>query len=520
MRREKGEGVGRTAGRSWAVRVGGLLAVASLAGCGGGGGDSGSPAGGGTSSATGTVRVKVTDVFGDPVAGALVWWETKLTGHISAETDPDGIAQLVDAPAGTGEVCARHLVRGRSCGGSADVTLDPGQVLELSRQLEPWNGGHIAVLDAFVPPDGVGADGRSLDVTVRVAQAGGSVDRPWFDWFNGWGCEARTGAELADLGPRCVAGASGSDVSYSFEFLAPNVIDSVEEGSRSTVVGLLIDQSDAGFSAVPRFARVPGDWVAPNDPQLFAAKLFADALLPGTPLLIAGFASDTASGSASSLARRPVTFFPVEAPGFIGSRSEAIDTLNALSGLVGGGAPLYEAIAIGIEFMADRAPPGSQPALVVLAHGEEDSGCSSDSQCAASRQAIIRRASETGVRLFLVSSGSDDEYYWSTLRTAAKAPMRQLALEGGLPLGVLPGTLRIAQQWISGSTGAQDIRFRLSSDTPGAFSPGAVVEGSLEARSSQQREALGSLCDATPEGPGGCTFLELPFRVRVPDRAP
>ena len=520
MRRDKGEGVGRTAGRSWAVRVGGLLAVASLAGCGGGGGDSGPPAGGGTSSGTGTVRVKVVDVFGDPVEGARVDWNIRSIGSHSAETDPDGIAQLVAVRAGTGEVCAFHNVRGLSCGGAADVTLDPGQVLELSRQLEPWNGGHIAVLDAFVPPDGVGADGRSLDVTVRVAQAGGSVDRPWFDWFNGWGCEARTGAELADLGPRCVAGASGSDVSYSFEFLAPNVIDSVEEGSRSTVVGLLIDQSDAGFSAVPRFARVPGDWVAPNDPQLFAAKLFADALLPGTPLVIAGFASDTASGNASSLAQRPVTFFPVDTPGFIGSRTEAIETLNALSGLVGGGAPLYEAIAIGIEFMADRAPPGSQPALVVLAHGEDDSGCSSESQCAASRQAIIRRASETGVRLFLVSSKWDAEYYALSGRTAAKAPMWQLALDGGLPLGVLPGTLRIAQQWVSGSTAVQDIRFRLSSDTPGAFSPGAMVEGSLAALSSWDPGPLGLGCGPSPEGPGVCPIVDLPFRVRVPDRAP
>jgi hypothetical protein len=337
-----------------------------------------------------------------------------------------------------------------------------------------------------------------------VAVTGAREGSSWF--LEGWGlgadsCEARTGAELAELGPRCIAGIGGGDISYGGELKDAGVVRTVAGLSRPNAVGLLIDQSEAGLSP---------HW-APNEPRLFHAKVLGDALLPDVPLVIAGFASDTASGSASSLPQRPVTFFPLAAPGFVASRPDAFETLSDLAGLVGGGAPLYEAIAAGIEFMADQAPPESLPALVVLADGV-DSSCGTPAQCAQSRRTIARRAQETGVRLFLAgfSAASREECAWlddeeesyvCSLTLAAKRPLQELSAVGGMPLA-LGWNLALVRQWLSGSMTVQDVRVRLTSQVEGAFWPGAVATGRL-------RGSNESYC------PFDCYVFALPFRVQI-----
>ena len=503
MRREKGEGVELAAGCRWAAGIGALVVAASLAGCGGGVSEK-EPAGGGAQSGgSGTLKVKVTDVAGDPVAGAIVSWYGN-TKTITVRTGADGTVQVDDVPSGRAEVCASHLVRGSSCGPSGYVTLQAGQVLEVVRQLELNDAFAVAVLGATVPPGGVGADGRSLDVTVRVAMTQGSEGESRLS--NMWvpQCEARIGAELGELGPRCISGPEG-DNSYAFDGVTEaSVITVLNDGPKSTAVGLLIDQSEAGLSS---------DW-NPNEPRLFAAKVLTDSLLPDASLALAAFAN------AALLPSQPVTFFPVDEPGFIGSRQSAFGVLQDLSGLVGGEAPLYEAIVTAIDFLVDRAPPGSEPALLVLADGRDDSSCSgfdpSPSKCAARRLDVVKRVTETGVRLFLVASDTDEEcigYFereYCQALVNAKEPLSELSRAGGIPLSVGPvqdltSPLGLARQWLSGTNRVQDVSFRLISDVPGAFAPGAVVTGALR------------VSDVTILVDGG---YELPFRVQVPDPAP
>jgi hypothetical protein len=525
MKRGAGDSGEVAAGRRWVLWLGALVAAAGLAGCGGSGGGgassggpppssnpppSGNPPAGPAPTGVGAVKVKVTDRFGDLVSGADVYVDARNFSATKA-TNASGEVQFDDVPAGRAEVCARHAVRGdfRNCW-YYPVTVDKDKVLEVSRQLEVYEPESAAVLQATVDPGGISTDGRRLDLTIRVAVTGAREGTSWF-LLDGWApgaeqCEARTGAELVELGPRCIASGLGGDISYVGELVSAGVVRSVAGLPRSRAVGLLIDQSEAGLSP---------DW-APNEPRLFHAKVLADSLLPDVPLVIAGFASDTATGSASALPRRPVTFFPVEAPGFIGSRPDAFETLNGLAGRVGGGAPLYEAIAAGIEFMADQAPPGSLPTLVVLADGT-DSSCGTPAQCAEWRRTIVRRAQETGVRLFLVGSSAiynedtdgeecsavDDEWesYLCLLTFGAKAPLQQLSAAGAMPL-VVSWSPELVRQWLAGSMTVQDVRIRLTSEVEGAFYPWNTVTGRL-------RGSNASWC------PWDCYVLSLPFRVQV-----
>jgi hypothetical protein len=264
---------------------------------------------------------------------------------------------------------------------------------------------------------------------------------------------------------------------------------------------MLIDQSEAGLSP---------DWT-PNEPRLFAARILADRLLPDTGLVLAGFASDEASGSSSGLPQRPVTFFPVEAPGLTTSRSEAFATLDDLSGMVGGGAPLYEAIAAGVDFMAERTSPDLRRVLVVLADGS-DSTCGTPAQCAQRRKALVGHARASGVELVLVGSRDEESCLhadWSyCLEIHAREALRLLAEDGGMPLVVantnsLHSPVLLVQQLLSGWATIQDVRLRLTSDSAGAFAPGAVVKGEFSGVNP-------SMC------PFDCWTVVLPFNVEVP----
>lgn len=494
-----------------------LIAVAiSLSACGGGDGPGSAggptpsggdlPSGGSGSTGTGSIRVKVTDALGESVAGASVWVSATDTSSL---TGPDGTVQFDDVPAGSSRVCAIHPVRGHTCSAPDPVMVENGKLLELSRRLEqvPWIDGVAAtVLSATVEPGGVSPDGRTLDVTLRTLVVGPEYKGSWFVDGNDWGynrvqvydCTARTDDELAELGPRCIRGVDGSDASYSFrQVINPGAVKTIRGPAVPWAVGLLIEQSDSGLSPHWR----------PNDPRLFVAKLFSDWLLPGTPLLLAAFASDEPSGVASNLPQRPVTFFPVESPAFLTNRRQGIAVLNDLSGQVGGGAPLYQAIASGIEFMAAHAPAGRQRALVVLADGA-DTTCGTPAQCAALRREIITRASDAAVQLFIVGGPSNDcTPDWCVTDPSDTQPLQLLAREGGFPIVVaaqpaLIAPMQLVRQWISGEMMVQDVSLRLTSETAGAFAPGATVMGKLTGANASQ-------C------PMGCEVHELIFSVEI-----
>lgn len=312
--------------------------------------------------------------------------------------------------------------------------------------------GSTGSAGAGVDPGGVRADGRSLDVTIRVAVPADVPGGSYFGEDSLYGlvaedCAARDGDELTQLGPRCIQSADGRDISYSFGGINDRgVLKATDRAPHPTAVGLLIEQGDAGLSST---------WM-PNEPRLFSAKLFTDGLLPDTRVALAAFASDEASGSASSLPQRPVTFFPVQSPGFSTSKSEAFAVLQNLSSLVGGGAR------------------GDAPVDL-------------------------------------------EEKYGSQGFYLAKVPLSDLAVEGGYPLAVgvsrnqfslaetadFNSPLELVRHWLAASEKVQDVRVRLTSGVDGAFAPGAVVKGQL-------------LGQNPNECPWYCYTYVLPFRVEIP----
>ena len=524
MNRRASDVEGLLAGRRGATWAAVLAAAIGMSACGGGG--SGQPPGGpsaagggpppavppsGGTNANGAVRVRVTDLFGDAVAGASVSWLTA-TGAATRKTDSEGVAQF-DHLAGEGRLCAHHPVRGHSCGESSDEGSGAvhNGVLEWSRRLRPHVQPEAAVLSATVGPGGVSEDGRRLEVTLRVAVSGPLVDGSWFVHGEGWGynglyaagCTARTGDELAARGPLCIRGLDGTDTPYSFgQVTGLGAARSIERPSVPTAVGLLVDQSDAGLSP----DRLP------NDSRLFAARLLTDRLLPGTPVLLGAFASDDPSGAASGLPQRPLTLFPVETPDYLTSRTEVFRVLYDLQELVGGGAPFYEAIAAGVDFMSARTPPERRRVLVVLADGS-DTSCGTPARCAALRRDIAGRLHDAEVELWVVAVDGDADWclpgYCESVGQVDEG-VSALAREVSVPVIVAPadGTglgspMELIRQWLEGPMTVQDISLYLTSETEGAFAPGSTVMGSMTGANHS-------------ECPMGCRVHQFFFSVEIP----
>jgi hypothetical protein len=131
-------------------------------------------------------------------------------------------------------------------------------------------------------------------------------------------------------------------------------------------------------------------------------------------------------------------------------------------------------------------------------------------QCSALRREIIARASDAAVELFIVGgSGTDCTPDWCATDPADAEPLQLLAREGGFPIviGGQPGlssAMELARQWLSGEMTVQDVRLRLTSETAGAFAPGATVMGKLTGANASQ-------C------PMGCRVHELIFSVEIPE---
>jgi len=473
-----------------------------IGGC-GGGGDAARPAGGeepaggaGGSPGIGSVRVKVTDYFGQPVASAQVYWIGPST--IETISDEEGNARLDNVPSGVASVCASHAVRGHACGPDDPVTIPVDSTLDLVRQLQPdWSPPIAAVLETRVDPNGLSPDGRTLDITIRVAVTQRPSVGSWFGADSNYplstaDCVAREGQELVDLGPRCIRGAGGTDTSYTFGRLIEFVAKAIDQPARPSTVGLLLDESAAVWSYEEYMV----------ESRLFAAKIFADKALPDIGLLLAGFAGDDPAGVyLSRLPQTPVTFLPAQNPGLFLSKPEMFEQLDGLAELSGGVAPLYAAILSSIDFVADHAIPGTRRVLVVMTNGRDDT-CGTPAQCVAMRGQIAARANDRDVELILLGP---DGIKPGTSR--AEEAISTLSVDTSAPLAVGSGTfheaLDLVQQLLGETVPVEDVRVRLMSEEPGAFHAGAIVAGALHGFNPGN-------C------PWDCYLYVLPFSVRVP----
>lgn len=473
------------------MRVLCLVSVFLLSACGGGGG--------GDDGATGSASVHVTDYFDQSVAGASVSLCGRQRCAGEASTDEEGNVTFEKFPAGPATLCASYPARG---GGCEEIIILAGRTITVGFKLElgslgRYGPGAVAVLNTRVATDGLGPDGRTLDIVIRVAVTNPPAVGSWFNADPVWieDCVAREGQELIDAGPRCIRGADGSDASYSFSGLrSPPVRQTIREPAQPATVGLLIDQS-AGFDQTRELVR---------EAHLFTAKIFADRVLPETAMLLAAFAADDpASGLVSLLPQTPVTFLPVDDPGPFLSKAETFAELDGLAELGGGVAPLYESVLSSINFVASHAIPGTRRMLVVMANGRDDA-CGAPAPCAALRAEIASLARDKDVELVLKPGYGGDiygDYY------PESDGLKELAVDAAAPL-IAGGALsydvfNLVQDLVEGEVAVEDLRIRLTSDVPGAFHPGASVVGTL----------FGTTAS---DCPFGCQTYLLPFAVRVP----
>ncbi|MDH3439974.1 MAG: hypothetical protein OEM63_04415 [Gammaproteobacteria bacterium] len=450
----------------------------------------GSPNQGVQDPGSGTLTVTVTDIFGQPVDSAEVAWLGP-NSQMTAITDDAGIARLENVPSVAATLCAHDAVRGLKCNDPTAVLVPADGTLNVERQLAPFVYGEaLAIMETSVTPGGLGADGRTLDVSFRFAVTGPASN--WFTDEDYWppvaDCDARFGQELSDLGPRCVDGPRGGDASYTFIQVnnAP-VPGTITQPIQSFTVGLLLDQSSPVAESSPDGTEA----------RVFAAKLFADAVLPDTGIVLAAFAADDPSGTNPSLlAQSPVTFLPEQNSGVLVNKPDIFDQLDRLPELSGGVAPLHDAILSSIDDFASRSIPGTRRVLVTLADGRDDT-CGTPQECTATRALIADRLGANNVELILIDDGD----------TRPDLASRTLATE--LPATLVVGaryyqtSLGLVRQLLGETFPIVDVNLRIGSADPDTFYPGAVIKGSI------------TLFNQT-SCPLGCAPFILPFSVRIP----
>lgn len=464
----------------------------AMAGCGGGGGNS-VPSGGGTSSGSGsgnppppapstgaraTLVVKVVDAFGTPVPIANVEHRSA-SGSVWGSTGPAGLTPALDVPAGAGTVFVSNIALGLQ---RADVDLGRGTSSELRLALQPFEFAAFGVLQAEVVPGSVTADGSSLELRVEVA-----VPAEFYRYQRPSGsalatlsrvdvarCDAREGDVLATLGPVCVDAGDGTDRDWQPVGEIDVGPKQVGSGVPAGPVLVLLDRSERAGQ------------VDTYEEHLFAAKSLVAGLLDDRPVALGAFADDGGpAGTASPLPEKPVTFYPVENPGWIADRVVALRALDSLRGTKGGTSALASAIDSGVDFILARSDASEHPALVVLTAGGAE-GCHFDSsnspddtaECLAIR-AAAERARQMGVTLWLMGPG-DGWYGRGSLAAAAR--------EARVPWVAAPseGTVHAASEVLRaallGRSAFHEVRFRISAEVAGTFVPGVVIRGGLAPR--------------------------------------
>lgn len=475
------------------ARVSGAILVALTMGltmlaCGGGGVGSNAPSGGGTGSGSGsgsgtgnpppapdlsaraTLVVTVVDAFGIPVPAANVQ-HYLASSSVFGQTSSEGTVTM-DVPAGAGRVTANSIL-GRK---EAAVDLARDARAELRLTLAPQSSGAFAVLDADVVPGSIAPDGRSVELRIVVGSGGGAPIYPHSVALGA--CVAREGVDLSALGPACVDRGDGTDRSWKPVGEAAVGPHQVGTAARAGPVLVLLDRSQRS-GEIDRYEE-----------HLFVAKALVAELLGSRSVAVGAFAGDGGpAGTASPLPERPVTFFPVENPGWIAERVVAFEALESLRGRVGGSSALAAAIDAGVDFLVARTVAMERPALVILTAGGSE-GCSFDeapgpnatSQCASIR-AAVERARQAGVTPWLVGPG--DSWYPSSTSYASPGSLISVAREAPVRWAAAPvegdvyAASEIVRAVLSGALAFREIRFRISADEEGSFAAGVEIRGAL-----------------------------------------
>jgi hypothetical protein len=466
-----------------------IAACILLTGCGGGSGTPGTPvatgaSGGGTdpgagestvdAGGTGTVHLRVTDEFDEPVGLAkfTVNSRTPSAGYgFSGVVDASGQIAVSQVPAGEVWAAAGDDAIGLF-GRSGEAQLRPNHQIDLEVIARPASETpSIGVGPSSVTTNGIQANGSSLEFDLRVFYVAGNI---WHERLFIGTPELRLAPCLPDLTndvpthiADCISGDSPVDVEYRVANGGRPLTVTVSHASHLAPfsVALLLDQS--------RNIAVSDPWHA----RLHAARYFLDTKSRTGSLALAAFAADDdASGEITLLPQQPVTTFPVEDPGFTPAGNDLFATLDSLADLEGGAAPLYQAIDRMLDFTAAHAPAAERRAVIVLTDGRDDV-CGTPEVCLGARSALIEKSRETGIEIVTIGlmTPTGDSRVLSGLADST----------GGIALWAKdPGQLSLIFSALGaildGSAEMHTLRFRIESPVLNAFRSGHTVFGTLE----------------------------------------
>ncbi len=481
-----------------------LLLTAVLASCGGGGGTPGSSAPQPDAVATGSLTVTVTDPDGEPLANATVTvydgQQTVVVG--TAASDQDGMVTFKAVPS-TALVTVIHSL-GYCRIEVADVRQAGSNALKAI--VQPASPVTVALHPVTVAAGSISADRTELELHVAIVASetarfvpssygsyAASQPTPYLrlDDCMVWLDSLRTT-------PTCVFESSGrvAAVDFSFDPVGTPAAPAAR-GPYSAL--LLLDQS-----------RRVADY-DPYDLRTLAAKHFIRRARSSTQadlVAVAGFAGQGGDVSLPPLLQQlPLWAPPHTATVFSADRFAQEAALDTLRPLVGGNAPVFDALGAALTLTAAQAPATGRRAIVALLGGGDDSGLS-ESQRQAALAALRQQQADTGIQVVLIAGRLNGDSVERKNLAELAAALRAPIIYSGYPKDWrekgdgLYAALDLAADLLAGSAlPSVEAVFRMKSDQPGGFQSGPTLHGTLWIES--------DLC------PMGCAELPLEFAVDI-----
>jgi hypothetical protein len=474
---------------------------------------------------TGTLVVSVNDTEGRPLGDASVTvFNRNQTKTLSSQpTDPGGRVTVGSLPTGV-RVSVLHDFAENYHTDLSSVAQGSSTVLPVTLQaVRPKPTA--ALLPVRIPVGGVSADRRELLLQVTVvASAQASFRRAEFgdgssgstpslglalgEWdADGNKFQCRVWLDRTRTLPSCgqPSGESPYTVTVEeFSYDPTGRVPALAAPGHARSVMLLLDQSERVGSLDPLARRS------------YAARRFVERTLAegaGRSLAVYGFAGPrTEPVMRSSLPQQPLWSPLASAATFSsdpGSTSSAVGTLEPL---IGGGAPVFDALQAALTLTATQAAPGGRAVVALLGGGDDDDASESSRRLALT--ALRRQRDDSGIQPILVSAAPDsrpaERLAVARLATALRAPTIMLGQRNG-------ANGYASQRWTSSSFAALDLAgdlvdgvplptlsatFRIRIDAGGTFASGALLQGALFLES--------ELCQLW------CAVFPLEFAAEVP----
>jgi hypothetical protein len=474
---------------------------------------------------TGTLTVSVADPEGRPLVDAWVTvWNRDTGGRVdSARTSAAGVATIDSVPAAA-RVHAFHAFGEDYRTGNVDVAQDG--VTFFAVTMKPARPRPtVALLPVSIPAGSVNADRSELKLQVTiVASASGpfapsgygdysDVSTPYLGLQLGrssnsdFSRQCYVWLDRTRTVPSC--GSWGESI-YTvaveqFQYDPVGTVPLLAQQGRTESALLILDQS----------GRVPE--LDPHARRSLAARAFiARTVTSSEPrsLSVAGFAGDgSAPASQVHLPERPLWSPLGSGSVFSTDRAVLQAGVGILEPLVGGSAPVFDALQAAIALTVARAPPGNRGVVALLGGGDDRDLSESARQAALA--SLRRQRDDAGIQAVLIAAAPASEHAERVALAELSTALRAPAISFGVVLAA--SGLGAPQTWESGSYAALDLAadlidgiplpslsamFRVSANQPGAFPAGATLHGTLY--------VLSELC------PFSCLEISLEFAAEIP----